>query len=103
MTLRVIPEGLVAASASVEALTARLAAAHAAAAPLITAVVPPAADPVSLQTAAGFSAQGLEHAATAAQGVTELGRSGAAVGESGAGYAATDASAAASYLIARGG
>ena len=103
MTLRVIPEGLVSASAAVEALTARLAAAHAAAAPLITAVVPPAADPVSLQTAAGFSAQGLEHAAGAAQGVTELGRSGAAVGESGSGYASTDATAAASYLIARGG
>jgi hypothetical protein len=103
MTLRVIPEGLVSASAAVEALTARLAAAHAAAAPLITAVVPPAVDPVSLQTAAGFSAQGLEHAATATQGVTELGRSGAAVGESGTGYATTDMSVAASYLIARGG
>ena len=58
MTLRVVPEGLAAASAAVEAMTARLAAAHAAAAPAITAVVPPAADPVSLQTAAGFSAQG---------------------------------------------
>lgn len=62
MTLRVVPEGLAAASAAVEALTARLAAAHASAAPVITAVVPPAADPVSLQTAAGFSAQGVEHA-----------------------------------------
>lgn len=46
MTLRVVPEGLAAASAAVEALTARLAAAHASAAPVITAVVPPAADPV---------------------------------------------------------
>ncbi|MDY6996886.1 MAG: PE family protein, partial [Actinomycetota bacterium] len=52
MTLRVMPEGLTAASAAVEALTARMAAAHAAAAPTISAVVPPAADPVSLQTAA---------------------------------------------------
>lgn len=103
MTLRVIPEGLASASAAVEALTARLAAAHAAATPLITAVVPPAADPVSLQTAAGFSAKGLEHAATAAQGVTELGRSGAAVGEAGTGYATTDAAASACYLTARGG
>ncbi len=34
MTLRVVPEGLAAASAAVEALTARLAAAQAAAAPL---------------------------------------------------------------------
>ncbi|GAY17435.1 PE family protein [Mycobacterium sp. shizuoka-1] len=103
MTLRVIPEGLAAAGVAVEALTARLAAAHAAALPLITAVMPPAADPVSLQTAAGFSARGGEHAATSAQGAVELGRSGAAVTASGAGYAASDASAAASYLIARGG
>ena len=76
MTLRVVPEGLAATSAAVEALTARLAAAHAAAAPAITAVVPPAVDPVSLQTATGFSAQGQEHAAVAAQGVEELGRAG---------------------------
>ena len=61
MTLRVVPEGLAAAGAAVEALTARLAAAHAAAAPAITAVVPPAADPVSLQTAAGFSAHEGRH------------------------------------------
>src|ERR1700733_4417782 len=53
MTLRVVPEGLTAASAGVEALTARLAAAHAGAVPLIAAVAPPAADPVSLQSAAG--------------------------------------------------
>lgn len=102
MTLRVVPEGLAAASAAVEALTARLAAAHAGAAPLITAVVPPAADPVSLESAVGFSARGSEHAAVAAQGVEELGRSGAGVGESGASYAAGDAAAASSYLIAGG-
>jgi PE family len=63
MTLRVLPEGLAAAGAAVETLTARLAAAHAAAAPLITAVLPPAADPVSLETATGFSAAGSRHAA----------------------------------------
>ncbi|WP_131819682.1 PE domain-containing protein, partial [Mycobacteroides abscessus] len=51
------------------ALTARLAAAHAAAAPVIGAVVPPAADPVSLETAAGFSARGIEHSGVAAQAV----------------------------------
>ncbi len=77
MALRVIPEGLAAASGSVEALTARLAAAHAGAAPLITVVVPPAA-----------------------QGAEELGRAGVGVGESGASYATGDA--AASYLIAGG-
>ncbi len=103
MTLRVVPEGLAATSAAVEALTARLAAAHAAAAPLITAVIPPAADPVSLQTAAGFSAQGTEHAALATHGIDELGRSGAGVGESAASYATGDAQAASTYLLARGG
>lgn len=103
MTLRVVPEGLAAASGAVEALTARLAAAHAAAAPAITAVVPPAVDPVSLQTAAGFSAQGAEHSAIAAQGVTELGRAGVGVGDSGVSYATGDAAAASTYLVARGG
>ena len=102
MTLRVVPEGLAGASAAIEALTARLAAAHAGAAPLITAVVPPAADPVSLQTAAGFSAQGSEHAVVAAQGVEELGRSGVGVSESGISYATGDAAAASTYLVARG-
>ena len=102
MTLRVVPEGLTAASAAVEALTARMAAAHAAAAPLVTAVIPPAADAVSLQTATGLSAHGTEHQAVATQGIEELGRSGVGVGESGTSYAAGDAMAASSYLIARG-
>lgn len=100
MTLRVVPEGLTAASSAVEALTARLAAAHAAAAPLVTAVMPPAADAVSLQTAAGLSARGVEHNTVAAQGVEELGRSGIGVGESATSYAAGDAMAASSYLVA---
>ncbi len=102
MTLRVVPEGLTAAGAAVEALTARLAAAHAAAAPVVNAVLPPAADPVSLQTAAGFSAAGVEHSTVAALAVEELGRAGAGVAESGASYAAGDALAASSYVIARG-
>lgn len=99
MTLRVVPAGLADASAAVEALAARVAAAHAEAAPLITAVVPPAADPVSLETAAGFSIQGIEHTAIAAQGVEELGRAGVGVGEAGASYLAGDAAAAATYGI----
>jgi hypothetical protein len=102
MTLRVVPEGLAGASAAVEALTARLAAAQAAAAPLITAVVPPAADPVSLQTATAFSAAGGEHAVVASQGAEELGRSGVGVADSGISYAAGDAAAASSYLIMGG-
>jgi hypothetical protein len=97
MTLRVLPEGLVAAGARIEALTARLASAQAGSAPLITAVVPAAADPVSLQTAAGFSLRGGQHAAVAAQGAEELGRSGVGVAESGATYTAADAAAAGSY------
>ncbi|ANW66741.1 cell motility protein [Mycobacterium sp. djl-10] len=103
MTLRVVPEAMLAASAAVEALTARLAAAHTAAAPAITAVIPAAADPVSLQTAAGFGAQGAEHTTVAAQGIAELGRSGLGVGDSGTSYATGDAQAAGAYLIARGG
>jgi hypothetical protein len=100
MTLRVVPEGLTAAGSAVEALTARLAAAHAAAAPLVSTVLPPAADPVSLQTAVGFSAHGTEHTGLATEAVAELGRSGVGVGQSGASYATGDASAASSYLIA---
>ena len=100
MTLRVVPEGLAAAGSAVEALTARLAAAHAAAAPLTTAVVPPAVDAVSLQTAAGLSAHGAQHTTMAAQGVEELGRSGVGVAESGTSYATGDAQAASSYLVA---
>ncbi|HEX2283827.1 MAG TPA: PE domain-containing protein, partial [Mycobacterium sp.] len=72
MMLRVVPEGLTAASAAVEALAARMAAAHAAAAPVVTAVIPPAADAVSLQTAMGFSAHAAQHQAIAAHGVEEL-------------------------------
>jgi PE family len=99
MTLRVVPEGLAAASAAIEALAARLAAAQAGAAALITAVVPPAADPVSLQTATAFSVYGSEHAAVAAEGAAVLGRSGVGVGESGTCYATGDAAAASSYRI----
>src|ERR1700741_5589576 len=98
MTLRVVPEGLASARAPVAPPPALLAAGHADAAPLISTVVPSAADPVSLQTAAGFSAQGTEHTAVAAEGVEELGRAGVGVGESGANYAVGDAAAAATYL-----
>jgi hypothetical protein len=101
MTSRVVPKGLAAASATVGALTARLAAAHDGAAPLITAVVLPAADPLSLQSAAEFSATGPEHATVAARGVEELGHSGVGVGESGSSYAIGDA-ASSSYLIPGG-
>jgi hypothetical protein len=100
MTLRVVPEGLAAACAGLEALTARLAAAHAVAVPVITAVTPPAADTVSWQSAIALSTRGAGHAAIGAQGVEELGRAGVGVGESGASYASGDAAGAASYLVA---
>jgi PE family protein len=99
MGLRVVPEGLAAASASIAALTSRMAGAHAAATPLISAVAPPAADAVSLQSAAGFSARGSEHAAMAAEGTEELGRAGVGVAESGVGYTSRDAAAAAAYHV----
>jgi hypothetical protein len=102
MTLRVVPEGLAAACAAVEALTARLAAAHAVAAPLITTVVPPAADPVSVQSAAAFGVRGRFHTAVAAHGAHELGRAGIGVRESGTSYASGDAAAASLYLSAIG-
>lgn len=97
MTLRVVPAGLAAASARIEALTARLASAQASSAPMITAVLPAAADPVSLRAAAAFSLHGGQHAAAVAQGAQELGRSGVGVAAAGAAYAAGDAATAASY------
>lgn len=97
MTLRVVPESLAGASAAIEAVTARLAAACAAA-PFIAAVIPPGSDSVSVCNTVEFSVHGSQHVAMAAQGVEELGRSGVGVAESGASYAARDALAAASYL-----
>jgi hypothetical protein len=100
--VQVVPEGLAATSAAVESLTARLAAAHAGAVPLITAAMPSAAEPASVQTAVAFSAAGGEHAVVAAQGVEELGRSGIGVGASGVSYVTGDAAAASSYWVAAG-
>ncbi|KLO26877.1 hypothetical protein [Mycobacterium haemophilum] len=76
MTLRVVPECLVGASAAIEASAAQLAAVHAEA------------------------ALGAQRAWTGSQWliVEELGRSGVGAAESGANYALGDALAAASYL-----
>ncbi len=98
MTLRVVPEGLAATSAAVEAITARLAAAHLAAAPAISAVLPPAADPVSVQAALEFSEEGSQHEAVVARGVEVLGRAAVGVSQAGANYVEGDAAAASSYL-----
>jgi hypothetical protein len=94
MVLHVVPEGLAATSAAVEAITATLAAAHASAAPLITAVAPPAIDPVSLQAAAELSLQGSQHEAVAVRGTEVLGRAGVGVALAGANYQAADTAAA---------
>lgn len=69
MTLRVVPESLAGASAAIEAVTARLAAAHAAAALFIAAVIPPGSDSVSVCNAVEFSVHGSQHVAMAAQGL----------------------------------
>lgn len=98
MTLRVIPEGLAATSAAVDAITAQLAAAHAAAAPVVSVVVPPAADPVSLAAAAVFSERGSQHSAAAAKGVEVLGRAGLGVSLAGVNYVVGDTAAASTYL-----
>lgn len=79
MTLRVVPESLAGASAAIEAVTARLAAAHAAAALFIAAVIPPGSDSVSVCNTVEFSVHGSQHVAMAAQGL----RSSAARGRGG--------------------
>jgi hypothetical protein len=98
MILRTLPEGMTAVSSLVEGIAARLAAAHAAAAPAITAVVPPAIDPVSLSAASRLSAQGAEREISGATGVAELSGSSLGVAESGASYLEGDLAAASVYF-----
>jgi PE family len=102
VTLRVVPEGLAAISAAVEAITARLAAVDLAAGPVISMVLPPGADPVSVQAALQFSAAGAQHETLVARGVEVLGRAGVGVAQAGANYAAGDAAAASAYVGAGG-
>jgi hypothetical protein len=97
MVLRILPEGLATTSAAVEAITAQLATAHAAAASTISAVMPPAADLVSIRAAATFSARGSQHAAAATRGVEVLARAGIGVAQAGASYADGDVAAASTY------
>ncbi|OBK97147.1 cell motility protein [Mycobacterium asiaticum] len=98
MYLRVVPEGLATTSAAVEAIAARLAAAHEAAAPIVSVVLPPAADPVSVQAALQFSEEANQHEAAAAVGVEVLARAGIGVGAAGISYAVGDAAAATTYM-----
>lgn len=97
MTLWVSPEGLVGASAAVEAIAAQLAALHAATAPVISVVAPPGSDPVSVRAATDLSVQGVQHAAVGSYAAGVLGRAGVGVAEAGADYAGGDMLAAATY------
>lgn len=69
--LKTLPAELSAAAAQLEAIVSSLTAQHAGAAAATTAVAPAAADPVSLQQAALFSAYGTQYQATATQAQTE--------------------------------
>lgn len=98
MTLRVVPEGLATTSAAVEAIAARLAAVHAAAAPLVSVVLPPAVDPVSVQAALNFSEEGTQHEAAVAAGLEVLVRAAVGVTAAATNYLLGDATAASTYL-----
>ncbi|MGF2944486.1 PPE family protein, SVP subgroup [Mycobacterium sp. Lab-001] len=69
--LKTLPAELSAAAAQLEAIVSSLSAQHAGAAAATTAIAPAAADPVSLQQAAIFSAYGTQYQATATQAQTE--------------------------------
>ncbi|MEY8019152.1 PE family protein [Mycobacterium servetii] len=95
MELDVIPEGLLAASAQVAALTGQLSAAGAAHAAACAAILPPGSDKPSLEVAAALHGHHAQHQAMAMMGNEELGRSGAGVAESGVSYLTGDALSAA--------
>ncbi|EFV14688.1 PE family protein [Segniliparus rugosus] len=99
MILRTLPEGMAATSALMESITARLAAAHAAAAPIITAVVPPAIDVVSTSAATELSVHGAQRQISGATGVSALAASSLGVADSGLSYQEGDLAAAATYAI----
>lgn len=101
--LNVVPEGLLAASAQVAALTGRLIGANAAHAAATAAIMPPGSDLPSIKAAAALIAHGGAHQAAAAMGNEELARSATGVGESGVSYLIGDSQAAAIYGAAGGG
>ncbi|ERG69180.1 PE family protein [Segniliparus rugosus] len=98
MGLRVVPEGLEAVAATIEAVTAQLLAAQAQAGSVVSAIVPPAADPVSVEAAVGLAAHGAQQRAVEADGSQELGRSGLGVEQAAASYREGDALAVARYV-----
>jgi hypothetical protein len=97
MFLSADPAAIAAASAQVGALTARLGAAAAAAAPA-QVIVPPAADPISLKTAVGFTGHAVAHHVMGGHNCVEFARSAEGLAESGASYARGDALSAAALL-----
>lgn len=90
--LKTLPGELSAAAAQLEAIVSSLAAQHAGAAAATTAIAPAAADPVSLQQAALFSAYGTQYQATATQAQTEQQQYASTLNQTSATYSATEAS-----------
>jgi len=100
--LDVTPEALLAASAQVEALTARLVAANAVHAAATATILPPGSDAPSVKVAALLIGHGGAHEASAAMGNEELLRSGLGVAESGISYLCGDTEGAAALGAAGG-
>lgn len=101
-SLDVTPEALLGASGQVEALTARMIAAHAAHAGVTMAILPPGSDATSVKIAAALIGHSAAHEASAAMGNEELLRSGLGVAESGVSYLAGEAQGATAYGAAGG-
>ena len=97
MGLRVVPEGLEAVAATIGAVTAQLLAAQTQAGAVVAAIVPPAADPVSVEAAVCLAAHGAQQRAVEADGSQELGRSGVGVERAATSYREGDALAIARY------
>ncbi len=90
--LKTLPVELSAAAAQLEAIVSSLAAQHAGAAAATTAIAPAAADPVSLQQAALFSAYGTQYHATATQAQSEQQQYVNTLNQTSGTYSATEAS-----------
>ncbi|MCV7247080.1 PE family protein [Mycobacterium koreense] len=95
--LDVTPEALLAASAEVEALMARMTAVNAVQSAASAAILPPGSDPVSAKVAATLISHGAAHEVSAILGNEELLRSGLGVAESGVSYLAGDVQGVAAY------
>ena len=100
--LNVLPEGLIAASAQVAALTGRLIGANAAHAIATGAIMPPGSDLPSQKVAASLIGQGAAHQVAAAMGNKELGCSTLGVAESGVSYLVGEAEGATAFGAAAG-